>query len=115
MASEIFCSYRFLTDYWQADSSRCQKERKNLWGKSLNTEHFIHYFDFLCALGKELHDSISAEEPLGPAPEPLNSLSVELEASGLEPISETSEELSPHPASLSQHLQGLGRGGVWSF
>lgn len=67
MASEIFCSYRFLTDYWQADSSRCQKERKNLWGKTLNTEHSIHYFDFLCALGKELHDSISAEEPLGPA------------------------------------------------
>ena len=67
MASEIFCSYRFLTDYWQARSSRCQKERENLWGKTLNTEHSIHYPDFFCALGRELHDSILVEEPLGTA------------------------------------------------
>lgn len=46
--------------------------------------------------------------PLALLSEPLNSLSVELEDSGLEPISETSEELSPNPASLSQHLQGWG-------
>lgn len=51
-------------------------------GKTLNTEHCIHYLDFFCASRKELQDSVLVREPLSPALRTLSSLSAELEASG---------------------------------
>lgn len=66
MASEILCSYCFLVEYWQACSSRCQKERKIYGGETLNTEHCIHYLDFFLCIGKRAAGLSLVEEPLGP-------------------------------------------------
>lgn len=103
MASEILCSYRFLMEYWQACSSRCQKERKIYGGKTLNTEHCIHYLDFFLCIGKRAAGlSLSKRTPC-PTLRILCFLSAEFEVSGVMRGSEPYES-----ASL-----GVEEGGVW--
>lgn len=94
MASEILCSYRFLMEYWQACSSRCQKERKIYGGKTLNTEHCIHYLDFFLCIGKRAAGlSLSKRTPCSTL-RILCFLSAEFEVSGMMWGSEPSESVS---------------------
>lgn len=115
VASEISCSYWLLTGYWQAHSVRCQKERKHLWGVGTNLKY--RTFSPLAWFFSVHWEKSCVIWLIGPAlrtPEFLVSGAWSFWTGG-QFRSSSSERLRPHPAWLSQHLQGLWRGGAWLF